>query len=417
VSAPPAIHLDGVGKRYRKLDDRPMLLSALVPRRRTRTSDLWAVRGVDLRVDPGETLGVLGRNGSGKTTLLRMLCGVTSPTEGRVRVSGRLAPLIGVGAGFHQEMSGRDNVFVNGLLLGLDHADIVDRFDAIVDFAELREFIDTPVKFYSSGMFVRLGFSVAVHCEPEILLVDEVLAVGDLAYQLKCVERMRQLQDGGCTIVLVSHSLAAIRALCPRTILMSSGRIEHDGATEEAIGRYHDLLSSSADAHEAARSGDGRLVVGGARMVSRELRVNGSAGSYARPGDRIELHAEVAFDTDVESPLFAVNVLGADGRAAYGIHSPVGLVHRDFAAGSRAEVVFKLVNHLAGGSYRITTSITSTDGRQVLASDSKGDIFFVEGELSTYGVADLEGSVHVDGVHLAEDREFRLGRSTGQSHA
>ena len=193
----PAIDLQGVGKRYDLLRDDAMLLRAVLPFRRTERREHWAVRGVDLSIDPGETIGILGRNGAGKTTLLRMLAGVSRPTEGHATIRGRVAPLIGVGVGFHPEMTGRENVYVNGMLLGLSKAEVDARFDAIIDFAELTEFVDSPVKFYSSGMFMRLGFAVAVHTEPGIFLVDEVLAVGDIAFQLKCFERMRRLQAVG----------------------------------------------------------------------------------------------------------------------------------------------------------------------------------------------------------------------------
>src|SRR5690606_37347034 len=205
---PPAIELAGVGKRYR-LAERS-LVQALRPSRRRTVRQLWAVQGLDLQVEPGETVGLLGHNGAGKSTLLRMMAGVSEPTEGRVTVRGRVAPLISVGVGFHQELTGRENVYVNGMLLGLTRAEVEARFDEIVDFAELRDRIDTPVKFYSSGMFMRLGFSVAVHVDPDVLLVDEVLAVGDVAFQLKCFDRMRELSARGTTTVLVSHSMHAL---------------------------------------------------------------------------------------------------------------------------------------------------------------------------------------------------------------
>ena len=189
-----AIGLSGVGKRYWQLRDEAMLIKSLLPGHRAEKVEHWALKDISIEVKQGETLGILGRNGAGKTTLLRLLAGVSRPTEGRVRIAGRIAPLIGVGVGFHQEMSGRENIYVNGMLLGLSRREIDGRMEQIMDFAELEGFIDTPVKFYSSGMFMRLGFSVAAHVDPEVLLVDEVLAVGDLAFQLKCFERMRALQ-------------------------------------------------------------------------------------------------------------------------------------------------------------------------------------------------------------------------------
>lgn len=408
---PCAIHTESLGKRYVKFDQRAMLLRSILPFGRERRSELWALRNVDIDIAKGETVGVLGRNGSGKTTLLRMLCGVTAPSEGALTVTGRLAPLIGVGVGFHREMSGRENVFVNGMLLGLTEGEVAERFDAIVDFAELHDFIDTPVKFYSSGMFVRLGFAVAVHADPDVLLVDEVLAVGDVAYQMKCVERMRLLQEQGCTIVVVSHSMGAIRAICPRSLLLHRGSLEFDGPTTQAVGRYHELLSEYGvdDAEEAVRSGDGRHVVGGARIVSRRLvGPDGSDVSYVNRGDALEARLVVRFDQAIDDPLFGINVLGEDGRAAYGVHSPVGLSHRSFTAGEEAEVSVRFVANLVGGTFRVTSVVTSADGRDIHATDGAGLMFFVDPPHHAYGIADLGGVVQVDGVALEEHRSFRL---------
>ena len=203
--APPAVELHGVGKRYWKLDEPAMLLRSMLPMRRPKRTELWALRDLDLAVGEGETVGVIGRNGAGKTTVLRLLAGVTRPTDGRVRIGGRVAPLISVGVGFHPEMTGRENVFVNGMLLGL----IASRGRrALRRHRRLRRARASsstrPVKFYSSGMFLRLGFAVAVHVDPSVLLIDEVLAVGDYAFQLKCLDRMRLLQSSGTTIVIVT---------------------------------------------------------------------------------------------------------------------------------------------------------------------------------------------------------------------
>ena len=232
-----AIVVDSVGKRYTKLEEQAVLLRSILPFARPKKSDFWALRDVSFRVGEGETVGVLGRNGAGKTTLLRLLAGVTRPTEGHVTVRGPIAPLISVGVGFQREMSGRENVFLNGMLLGLTYEEVSERFDDIVAFAELHDFIDTPVKFYSSGMFMRLGFAVAIHIHPRTLLVDEVLAVGDGAFQAKCLRRMQELRDGGTTVVLVSHALHAIRHLCPRALLIIGGCLEYDGETPEALAR------------------------------------------------------------------------------------------------------------------------------------------------------------------------------------
>ena len=217
-SVVPAVRLSGVSKRYVKFDDVPLLVTRLRFRAKNKRTHLWALRDVDLEVGPGETVGVIGRNGFGKSTMLRILAGVTAPTTGVVSVAGRVAPLISVGVGFHPELTGRENVYVNGTILGMSRKDIDRRFDDIVEFSEVGDFIDTPVKFYSSGMFVRLGFSVAVASSPDVLLLDEVLAVGDFAFQQKCFERIGEIQKQGTIVLMVSHNIDAVRRLCSRVL-------------------------------------------------------------------------------------------------------------------------------------------------------------------------------------------------------
>lgn len=199
---------------------------------------IWAVRGLDLSVEHGEILGVIGRNGAGKSTLLKVLTRITRPTEGTVRMRGRVASLLEVGTGFHPELSGRENIFLNGAILGMTRAEIREQFEAIVNFAGVERFIDTPVKRYSSGMYVRLAFAVAAHLRPEIMLIDEVLAVGDAAFQRKCLGKMGDVAREGRTILFVSHNMAAVRDLCTRAILLEQGRVAFEGPTDEAVARY-----------------------------------------------------------------------------------------------------------------------------------------------------------------------------------
>src|SRR5258708_17742501 len=200
-----ALQLEGVSKRYWKLRDQPSLIARLTGAGRERGSELWAVRDDAVTVEAGERIGIIGRNGSGKTTLLKILAGVTQPTLGRVSISGRVAPLIGIGVGFRGELSGRDNVALNATLLGLDRSAIRERFDQIVEFSELASFIDTPVKFYSSGMFLRLAFAIAIRANPRIVLVDEILAVGDLSSRGQCLRRIRELNQSRTPTVLLTH--------------------------------------------------------------------------------------------------------------------------------------------------------------------------------------------------------------------
>ncbi len=231
------------------------------PRRLDRVTDtdladsrwLWAVRGVDATIDRGEVVGLIGPNGSGKSTLLKMIAGITQPTAGQVTAAGRVGTLIEIGAGFHPEMTGRENVYLNGAILGLARREIDEHFEAIVAFAELESFIDLPVKKYSSGMYVRLGFSVATMVPPDVLLVDEILSVGDLAFQRKSIARMRELKQGDTTILFVSHNMDAVRHFCTRGIFLLDGRVAFDGPVDRAIEHYYQHADTSPRAFWPSR--------------------------------------------------------------------------------------------------------------------------------------------------------------------
>src|SRR3989442_1696931 len=200
--------------------------------------DIWALRDINFEIRQGEVVGIIGRNGAGKSTLLKILSRITEPTEGRVFVKGRMASLLEVGTGFHPELTGRENIFLNGSILGMTRAEIKSKFDEIVTFAEVEKFLDVPVKRYSSGMYVRLAFAVAAHLEPEILVVDEVLAVGDAEFQLKCLGKMQEVSTGGRTVLFVSHNMAAVRRLCARGIYLVNGRVEFEGRVDKVIDKY-----------------------------------------------------------------------------------------------------------------------------------------------------------------------------------
>jgi lipopolysaccharide transport system ATP-binding protein len=228
-------------------------------------NEIWALRNVSFDVSPGEVVGIIGRNGAGKSTLLKVLSRITGPTRGRIELHGRIASLLEVGTGFHPELSGRDNIYLNGAILGMKRAEIAAKFDEIVAFAEVDKFIDTAVKHYSSGMYMRLAFGVAAHLEPEILVIDEVLAVGDAAFQKKCLGKMEQVSKAGRTVLFVSHNMQAVRALCPRCILLSQGLVVQDGPAGEIISHYNNemrMAEISADTavhNSTFRRGDGSV--------------------------------------------------------------------------------------------------------------------------------------------------------------
>lgn len=212
----------------------------------TKTKEFWALDDVSFELKAGETLGIIGKNGAGKSTLLKILSRVTKPTSGSVELRGRVGSLLEVGTGFHQELSGRENIFLNGAILGMQRSEIAKKFDEIVEFAEIEQFLDSPVKHYSSGMYMRLAFAIAAHLEPEILIVDEVLAVGDSAFQKKCLGKMQDVSQHGRTILFVSHSMQAISRLCQRALWLENGKIIADGTSGEVVNKYLNTLSETA---------------------------------------------------------------------------------------------------------------------------------------------------------------------------
>jgi lipopolysaccharide transport system ATP-binding protein len=266
MTASSVIHTESLGKNYRR--GLPQTLGLrhalenfarhpLKSLRRATQETFWALKDVSVEVHEGEVLGLIGRNGSGKTTLLKILSRITRPTAGFAEIHGRVGSLLEVGTGFHPELSGRENTFLSGAILGMSKRDITRKFDEIVAFAELEKFIDTPVKHYSSGMYVRLAFAVAAHLEPEILLVDEVLAVGDINFQKKCLGKMGDAARVGRTVVLVSHQLNQIRRLCHRVVWIDDGQIRQDGPTHEVVSAYESAMArsdSSSNEHRTDNS-------------------------------------------------------------------------------------------------------------------------------------------------------------------
>ncbi|MDA8016067.1 MAG: ABC transporter ATP-binding protein [Thermoanaerobaculia bacterium] len=311
-----SIRIRGLSKRYRigVFDDRPETLlgaaSDLVMRplrnlKRLRSltrfgdgdsgdSTIWALKDISLDIHPGEVVGVIGHNGAGKTTLLKILSQITHPTRGRVELDGRVSSLLEVGTGFHPELTGRENVYLNGVILGMRKREVDRKFDAIVDFSGIRKFIDTPVKRYSSGMRVRLAFSVSAHLEPEILLIDEVLSVGDAQFQRKCLGKMDEARHSGRTILFVSHQMAMVTALCDRVILLDRGQVQMDGTSEEAVFRYLGASSSTGTtwvtlgAEDHGDDGSGRLSLRRWAVEDAQLGL----GTEVRCGHRCAFHVE-----------------------------------------------------------------------------------------------------------------------------
>nr|WP_299202767.1 ABC transporter ATP-binding protein [uncultured Brumimicrobium sp.] len=247
-----AISIKGLSKRYSigvvKDTSFRASLAGVFKKKKNPNNDFWALKDVSFDVEQGEVIGIIGKNGAGKSTLLKVLSKITQPTEGRIEINGRVASLLEVGTGFHPELTGRENIYLNGTLLGMTRKEVAEKLEEIVEFSGVRKFIDTPVKHYSSGMYVRLAFSVAAHLEPEILIIDEVLAVGDAEFQKKCLGKMKDVAGEGRTVIFVSHDLAAVKNLCTRCVLLNNGSISMIGTTSECIEKY--LQSNSIKSND-----------------------------------------------------------------------------------------------------------------------------------------------------------------------
>ena len=385
-----AIRFDHVSKRF-ALGERFDSLRDLVPGLARRVlgrqeaevdSDqhFWALRDICLEVRKGETLGVIGHNGAGKSTMLKHLAGIMVPTKGRIDADGRLSALIEVGAGFHQDLTGRENVFLNGVILGMTRAEVARKFDEIVEFSGLGAFIDTPVKRYSSGMYARLGFSVAAHLDPDILVIDEVLSVGDFVFQRKSLQKMRSIATGGATVLFVSHNLKAVSDLCARTILMDRGKIVADGSTSDVIQQYL--------ARERAKMQEAKQV--DVQFESVSLRNSAGPAVRFRPGEKAWV--DVTFRANRPSPRVAVvlDVLDQKLGEIFNTSSErLGHAPVDLAAGQSCTMTFELDLHLSNGTFHIGGYLYRYDLEREYDRVIPAATFFVESDADVRGGANL----------------------------
>jgi ABC-2 type transport system ATP-binding protein len=302
-----ALAVNALWKSYRLYHERNQYLKAAILKgRRARYEEFWALKGIDFDVPSGSTFGVIGSNGSGKSTLLKTMAGILLPEKGSVEIEGRVSALLELGAGFHPELSGRENVFLNGAILGMSKKDIVSRYDAIVEFAGLEDFIDTPVKNYSSGMFVRLGFAVAANVEPDVLLIDEVLSVGDETFQRRCAEKIDEFRRDGRTIIFVSHGLGQVAQLCEDVAWIEKGELQMLGPAAEVIAAYQ------GESHQAQRvEGEqgSRWGSGEAQIVAVELRDgDGSPQTLLSTLEPASIHVELTAHTPLQDTVVGVRI-------------------------------------------------------------------------------------------------------------
>ena len=378
-----------LGKRYLLLEDRRRLLG--LSRHAFRPKEhLWALRHVTFHLEPGESIGVIGPNGSGKSTLLRVLAGVTAPTEGSLQVRGRVASLITIGAGFHPELTGRENIFVGGSVLGMRRAEVERDFHDIVAFSGLGGAIDRPVKHYSAGMFMRLGFSVAIFARPDVLLIDEILAVGDAAFRARCYERVDEFRAQGVTFVFVSHSMPAVSKLCPRAMVLSRGEPVFDGEVTDAIARYHELVDTAEPEEDVSsfEVDDGvQRVTGGAMVRATELvGDDGAPGNVFRVGAPVTFRAHISFERLASDPVVAIGVLSAEGPVYTLLCGEPGRAE----PGDELELEVDLALNLGPGSYTIVVQVSTKDQEAYLAR-GRSRPFYVEAREGQpgWGVADL----------------------------
>jgi lipopolysaccharide transport system ATP-binding protein len=379
----PAIKAEGLSKLYRlehgghgSKTFRDLLTDmATAPLRRFRQirgsdvsmEDFWAVQDVSFEIQPGEVIGIIGRNGAGKSTLLKILSRIVEPTRGQVTLRGRVASLLEVGTGFHPELTGRENIYLNGSILGMKKREIDAQFDEIVAFAEIERFLDTPVKRYSSGMYVRLAFAVAAHLQPEILIVDEVLAVGDADFQKKCLGKMREVSKGeGRTVIFVSHNMGAVTTLCSRALLLERGQLVAEGPSSEVVDRYlvpvsagvtgaYDLRDTSARADNFSR------II----MAARVLDAAGRLTLTAVPLQKIRIELDLAPVTSMRTPMIDIGFNNARGERIFAVSSNLSPTALGSVSGaSTASVTFEMPP-LYPGRYEFDIGLMPVSGRYV----------------------------------------------------
>lgn len=391
------------------------VLGALAPTR-NRKAEFWALRDVNLRIEKGEVFAILGPNGSGKSTLLQIISGILQPTTGRVLISGRVAALLELGAGFNPEFSGRENVYLNGEILGLSRKELDEVFPRIEAFAEIGQFIDRPVKEYSSGMYVRLAFSTAIHVDPEVLIVDEALAVGDAIFASRCVQKFEELRKKNVTVILVSHDLGLIKRLSDRAAFMLDGRIVMQGTPKDAVNQYVGFvldreqatkerstrqLEDSIGGKSSFRHGDGASRIVDVQIVSS----TGQSCHAFRPGEALILRIRARFMRDVTNPVVGILIRNRIGMDIFGTNSRLeGVDLGSFEAGEEIEIEFEMDCLLSRHEYTVTVAVQYWNG---LSQDWLDDVldFRVEDSKDVAGVLNLNTRVRHHRITEAPERE------------
>jgi ABC-2 type transport system ATP-binding protein len=411
---PYSVQIKGISKRFRLFHERySSLKERVIHFGRIPYDDFWALRNIDMEIEEGETIGLLGHNGSGKSTLLKCVAGILQPTTGEIRTCGRVAALLELGAGFHPDLSGRENVFLNASLLGLSRREVTRRFDEIVAFAELEEHIDQQVKYYSSGMYVRLGFAVAVNMDPDILLIDEVLAVGDESFQRKCLERVRQFQHEGRTIVFVTHSVDLVRQTCDRVAVLDHGDMVTMGSPAEAVRSYREHLThrerreedpgAGPDPEDQLREGDHHQDIQEDARRSSPIRITSvrfeypqsSTQPYLVSGQPLTIHMGYRATEAVEDVVAGLAIYNVEGTNLFG--SNTELMGRELGClEGEGEISFSIGNvPLLDGTYPIIVTLHTHGETRMYDWRDHEDRFEVMSPTKAVGQIQLPLDVHL----------------------
>lgn len=393
------VEVRDVSKRFKLYRERATTLKGRALRRDRGYEEFWALRDVSFSIEAGHTFGLIGANGSGKTTLLRLMAGIMRPTRGDIFIDGRVAALLELGAGFHPDLTGRENVYLNGSILGLPKREVERQFDAIVEFAELQQFIDNKVRHYSSGMYVRLGFAVAVHMDPAILLVDEVLAVGDEAFQDKCLQRIRRFQREGRTIVFVTHSVDQVRELCDEAALLDHGVLAALGGPAEVVRRYRELLGAAHPPSEEERTSLGTVEIRSIRLLDSE----GRASEVFISGQPMTVEAELFAVSFVADPVFNVNIHDNSGQHIFGTNTDWRWMRVDLDSGpARLRVDFPALP-MREGRFTLTVGVHSRDGKTIYGWKDRRTSFEVHSATDEPGRLHLPCAFSVEGAAVKRE--------------
>ncbi|MGI9146235.1 MAG: ABC transporter ATP-binding protein [Chloroflexota bacterium] len=403
-----ALELDHVSKRF-SVGQRGGVLGGLL-RRTTSRRELWALRDISLRLEAGESVGLIGHNGAGKTTLLKLLAGISRPTRGHVRTQGRVASLINLGAGFHPELTGRENIFLNGVILGLSRREVRQRFEDIVDFADLGPYIDTPLKRYSSGMYARLGFAVAAHVEPDVLLVDEVLSVGDVAFQDRSIRKMLSFRDDGRAILFVSHNLSAVEMMCQRVVWLDHGLVRLAGPTATVVRAYLDSVDEDLveDAAHAGGLNDEDAQAVTLTEVS-VLDAHGGLCSQFEYGVPMRVRLRCLVRLDLRQVQCSVTVRGDYGPLFTATSDAVA---RWRTGHHQLECAFEYLP-LLPGLYRVEVQVRHA-GTPAWELPQTAAAFRISTDLSAFGSDSLVGATKSRGGFLAVAYDWRVQTSAGE---